>query len=108
MGRFYRLSTKSILRKSGDIVYASLTTIGAFLILSGVKQDFALIVYVLLRKTPTFKVLNCFVAQIKRVLLNEVEVDLKKLTISMFLFITAEGLVVNTIALAINQKKFFI
>lgn len=74
---FYRLSTKSILRKSGDIVYASLTTIGAFFILSGVKQDFALIVYVLLRKTPTFKVLNCFVAQIKRVLLNEVEVDLK-------------------------------
>lgn len=103
---FYKLCKRATLRKSGAIIYESIATYGAFLVLSNVKQDFALIVFILLRKTPTFKVLSCFVAQIKRVLLKGIKVDLKKLTISMFIFIAIEVLIVSILAVAVNQKGF--
>lgn len=103
---FYKLCKRAALRKSGAIIYESIATLGSFLVLSNTKQDFALIVYILLRKTPTFKVLSCFVVQIKRVLLKGIEVNLKKLTVNMFIFIAIEVLIISTLAVAINQKGF--
>lgn len=103
---FYELCVRATLRKSGAIIYKSIATYGAFIVLSNVKQDFALIVFILLRKTPTFSVLGCFVAQVKRVLLSGIEVDLRKLSISMFMFIGVEVFVVIVFAVEVSQGGF--
>lgn len=103
---FYKLCVRASLRKSGAIAYESIATFGSFVVLSGVRKDFALIVYILLRKTPTFSVLGCFVAQVKRVLLSGIEVDLRKLSISMFMFIGVEVFVVIVFAVAVSQGGF--
>lgn len=98
---------RSFKRKSGTMLYESIVTTGSFLIIKNVKQDFALIVYIIICKTPTFRISNSFVSQIKRVLVNNVKnVNIRKLKTYMFWLIVIECSIFNLCVLGFNQKGF--
>lgn len=98
---------RSFKRKSGTMLYESIVTMGSFLIIKNVKQDFALIVYIIIRKTPTFCISNSFVSQIKRVLINKVNnVNIRKLKTYMFWLVVIECSIFNLCVLGFNQKGF--
>lgn len=105
---FLRISLKSIKRKSGSLVYDGLMGLSSLILITTVREDFALVVYLILSKVPIKDVISCFITQLKRVLLCGINVRCGFVGGWMFVYLLAESMIVSLIALIINQRSLIL
>lgn len=102
---FWRITLKSIKRKSGNLVYDGLMSLSSLILITTVREDFALVVYLFLSKVPIKDVISCFITQLKRVLLCGINVRCGFVGGWLFICLLIESVIISLIALIINQRS---
>lgn len=102
---FRGISIKSLKRKSGGLIYDGLMGLSSLILITTVREDFALVVYLILSKVPIKDVISCFITQLKRILLCGINVRCGFVGGWMFVYLLAESMIVSLIALIINQRS---